>query len=59
MRFDARTFTLCRSLGVAFHDLQALMTMAADMVKLAERFRGVMAQVRSTFRVSFLKCHES
>ena len=35
-----------RSLGVAFQDLQALMGMAADMVKLAERFRGVMSQVR-------------
>ena len=34
-----------RSLGVAFQDLQALMGMAADMVKLAERFRGVMSQV--------------
>ena len=41
-----------RSLGVAFHDLQALMNMAADMVKLAERFRGVMAQVRQSHGIS-------
>ncbi len=34
-----------RSLSVAFQELQALMNMAGDMVKLAERFRGVMAQV--------------
>ena len=36
---------LFRTLGVALQDLQALMSMAGDMVKLAERFRGVMAQV--------------
>jgi ESCRT-II complex subunit VPS36 len=30
------------SLAVAFRDLDALMSMAADMVKLAEKFRGVM-----------------
>jgi ESCRT-II complex subunit VPS36 len=30
------------SLAVAFRDLDALMNMAADMVKLAEKFRGVM-----------------
>jgi ESCRT-II complex subunit VPS36 len=30
------------SLAVAFRDLDNLMSMAADMVKLAEKFRGVM-----------------
>ncbi|GAX84726.1 hypothetical protein CEUSTIGMA_g12148.t1 [Chlamydomonas eustigma] len=44
-REEQKATDASRSLSVAFQDLQALMDMAAEMVKLAERFRGVMSQV--------------
>jgi hypothetical protein len=34
----------CRSLATAFTDLKALMQQAEEMVALAERFRGTLAQ---------------
>lgn len=43
-------YVACRSLDLAFQDLNALMAMAADMVKLAEKFRGVMSQVGGLHR---------
>mmetsp|Transcript_37776 Transcript_37776/g.84245 ORF Transcript_37776/g.84245 Transcript_37776/m.84245 type:complete len:668 (-) Transcript_37776:143-2146(-) len=43
-REQEKSSATTKSLDTAFQDLQALMTVAADMVQLAERFRGVMAQ---------------
>lgn len=40
-REEAKVTATGQSLSAAFSDLSALMQMAADMVKLAERFRGV------------------
>jgi ESCRT-II complex subunit VPS36 len=41
-REAAKTSQSAQNLAVAFQDLDALMDMAAEMVKLAEKFRGVM-----------------
>lgn len=49
----------CRSLEHAFKDLRGLMAKAAEMVQLAERFRGRIAEQSSTDNADVQEFRES